>query len=302
MIVSWLGARPASTNLVNRRANPSTLHHPAHQLCASTTKTAPEKGSGGRSNAATGVGRNGFQIRMRTIARTHLALTSSRPGHTRVPSIACTEEVFATADDRRTRTPLVGASALHGVSGTSSGSHLGSTLRPGGAVLTRGVSRRSGSVAYIRADASPTEVLARSSWHRNPVPVKQYSKKLHINADQTAPTGELTHGSPVVACRPAYRLHRLRSTVARRPHECFRYPGHTGGRPTAVPVPQPGRKFAMPFGISAVHLASAMRDNHSDRVATTELSAVEITAVEITIAQRKIAETSPRVQGPTRPR
>jgi hypothetical protein len=49
----------------------------------------------------------------------------------------------------------------------SSGSHLGSTLSPGRAVLTRGVSRRSGSVAYIRADASPTEVLACLSWHRN---------------------------------------------------------------------------------------------------------------------------------------
>jgi hypothetical protein len=39
------------------------------------------------------------------------------------------------------------------------GSHLGSTLKPGGAVLTLGVSRRSGSVACIRVDASPTEVL-----------------------------------------------------------------------------------------------------------------------------------------------
>src|SRR5271166_4366843 len=34
-------------------------------------------------------------------------------------------------------------------------------LGPGRAVLTRGVSRRSGSVACVRADASPTEVLAR---------------------------------------------------------------------------------------------------------------------------------------------
>ena len=46
-----------------------------------------------------------------------------------------------------------------------SGSHLGSTLRSGRAVLTRGVSRRSGSVACIRADASPTEVLAGPSSH-----------------------------------------------------------------------------------------------------------------------------------------
>jgi len=40
------------------------------------------------------------------------------------------------------------------------GSHLGSTLNPGRAVLTGGVFRRSGSVACIRADASPSEVLA----------------------------------------------------------------------------------------------------------------------------------------------
>jgi len=40
-----------------------------------------------------------------------------------------------------------------------SGSHLGSPLSPGRAVLTRGVSRRSRSVACIRADASPNEVL-----------------------------------------------------------------------------------------------------------------------------------------------
>ena len=43
-----------------------------------------------------------------------------------------------------------------------SGSHLGSTLNPGGAVLTRGVFRRSGSVACIRVDASPNEVLTQT--------------------------------------------------------------------------------------------------------------------------------------------
>jgi hypothetical protein len=46
-------------------------------------------------------------------------------------------------------------------------------LGPGRAVLTRGVSRRSGSVACVRADASPTEVLAVSSLHRNPPFVKR---------------------------------------------------------------------------------------------------------------------------------
>ena len=58
-------------------------------------------------------------------------------------------------------TPLVRALALQGVSGDS-GSHLGSTLNPGGAVLTLGVFRRSRSVAYIPADASPSEVLAEA--------------------------------------------------------------------------------------------------------------------------------------------
>src|ERR1700721_1734024 len=63
------------------------------------------------------------------------------------------------------RTPLVGASALHGVSGTSPEATWAQPLGPGRAVLTRGVSRRSGSVACIRADASPTEVLAGPSSH-----------------------------------------------------------------------------------------------------------------------------------------
>jgi hypothetical protein len=57
------------------------------------------------------------------------------------------------------RTPLDRALAPHGVSGCA-GSHLGSTLKPGRAVLTLGVFRRSRSVAYIHADASPSEVLA----------------------------------------------------------------------------------------------------------------------------------------------
>jgi hypothetical protein len=65
----------------------------------------------------------------------------------------------------RTGTPLVRALALHGVSSTETfgrGSHLDSTLNPGRAVLTGGVFRRSGSVACVRADASPSEVLAPS--------------------------------------------------------------------------------------------------------------------------------------------
>jgi hypothetical protein len=71
----------------------------------------------------------------------------------------CTWDEAKPAGQLGRGTPLVRALALQGVSGNS-GSHLGSTLKPGGAVLTLGVSRRSRSVAYIPADASPSEVLA----------------------------------------------------------------------------------------------------------------------------------------------
>src|ERR1700761_8413153 len=81
--------------------------------------------------------------------------------------------------------PLVGASALHGVSGTSPEATWAQPLGPGRAVLTRGVSRRSGSVAYIRADASPTEVLARSWWHRKRCTSNALPNSLHNVAGVT---------------------------------------------------------------------------------------------------------------------
>ncbi len=145
-------------------------------MCFTTPHTPPARGYyrnsvrealGGRGNAAAGSGRNGLQRLIRTTARTHFALTSSRPGHTGVPSLV---------HKGVSGTPLVRALALQGVSGTSSGSHLGSTLKPGGAVLTLGVSRRSGSVACVPADASPSEVLARSCWPSHRVSVKRSLK------------------------------------------------------------------------------------------------------------------------------
>jgi predicted O-methyltransferase YrrM len=50
-------------------------------------------------------------------------------------------------------------------------------------------------------------------------------------------------------------------------------------RPTTVV------EFGMSFGISAVHLASAVRDNGSCRVVTTELSATKIAAAKQTFAE-----------------
>ena len=100
--------------------------------------------------------------------------TSSRPGHTRV-SPRCThmkgiQRLSATHPSRRSFGTARRIRIL-------SGSHLGSTLSSGGAVLTRGVSRRSGSVAYIHADASPTEVLASSILTPAALSVKHYREK-----------------------------------------------------------------------------------------------------------------------------
>jgi len=56
-------------------------------------------------------------------------------------------------------TSLVRALALHGVARPCRlRSHLASPLGPGRGVLIRSVSRRLGSVAYVREDASPNEV------------------------------------------------------------------------------------------------------------------------------------------------
>jgi hypothetical protein len=107
-------------------------------------------------------------MRIRTIARTHLALTSSRPRHTRCHLTHTHKGGDRPIAIRRTCTPLVGALALHGVSGRSPEATWAQPLYPGKAVLTWGVSRRSGSVACIHADASPNEVLAYTSWHRKP--------------------------------------------------------------------------------------------------------------------------------------
>ena len=74
-------------------------------------------------------------------------------------------------------------------------------LCPGRAVLTRGVSRRSGSVACIRADASPTEVLAHLSWHRKRCRSNIIGKKFAVTGASVqirTLTATLHHVSPAV--------------------------------------------------------------------------------------------------------
>ena len=116
-------------------------------------------------------------------------------------------------------TPLVRALAPHGVSGCP-GSHLGSTLKPGRAVLTLGVFRRSRSVAYVRADASPSEVHAVANGDTG-VHVRQPDPR------GTARDAAVTPGPPKLLCR-GLGLARC----CRRPDSLNS--AFTGGGPAAI--------------------------------------------------------------------
>jgi hypothetical protein len=86
-------------------------------------------------------------------------------------------------------------------------------LGPGRAVLTRGVSRRSGSVAYVRADASPTEVLAVPWLHRCPSHVKRVIELLTqrqrawVGSHPPAPLG--AHAAPGREAYPRQHGHNI---------------------------------------------------------------------------------------------
>lgn len=56
-------------------------------------------------------------------------------------------------------------------------------------------------------------------------------------------------------------------------------------------------EFGMSFGISAIHLASAVRDNGSGRVVTTELSATKIAAAKQTFADTGLADVITILEG-----
>lgn len=56
-------------------------------------------------------------------------------------------------------------------------------------------------------------------------------------------------------------------------------------------------EFGMSFGISAVHLAAAVRDNGSGRVVTTELSATKIAAARQTFAETRLDDVITILEG-----
>jgi predicted O-methyltransferase YrrM len=56
-------------------------------------------------------------------------------------------------------------------------------------------------------------------------------------------------------------------------------------------------EFGMSFGISAIHLASAVRDNGSGRVVTTELSAAKIAAATQNFAETRLDDLITVLEG-----
>ena len=76
-------------------------------------------------------------------------------------------------------TSLVRALALHGVAMLRS--HLASPLRPGRGVLIRSVSRRLGSVACVREDASPNEVSLSNHFRGCPIHQTKVNSKYPQN-------------------------------------------------------------------------------------------------------------------------
>ena len=120
--------------------------------------------------------------------------------------------------DRRAgpaRHPLVRALALHGVAHQKPRSHLASPLTPGRGVLIRSVSRRVGSVAYVREDASPNKVSVLHSVLRMPVRrricqaywrIRQaYGQPVPLVAAPRAGGGRRTVAGPIRGARPEAR-------------------------------------------------------------------------------------------------
>ena len=199
-------------------------------------------------------------------------------------------------------------------------------LGPGRAVLTRGVSRRSGSVAYIHADASPTEVLADPCLHPDSALVKRVwaacvaQGRLPPRVPPTLESMANTLQDPkvVTVLDRMYSKASNQMSLLRERRDEFDRPMTAQERAEAmsdfyIPVtPEAGQllyalvratrpatvvEFGMSFGISAVHLAAAVRDNGSGRVVTTELSAPKIAAAKQTFAETGLDDVITILEG-----
>ena len=119
---------------------------------------AAQADSDGEDGAGAGYERNGHRSRIRTVIRIHFASPPRGQG-TQGCQHVCTRDEAEPAHCRPRHPSRQSFGTARRIR-KNVRSHLGSTLNPGGAVLTLGVFRRSRSVAYIPADASPSEVLA----------------------------------------------------------------------------------------------------------------------------------------------
>src|ERR1700677_3014724 len=135
---SLIGLRHSSTRAYAAARAPRWLRWPR---CGRARERS--KSSGGRKNAGTGSGQDGFRIG--TVAGTHLALTSSRPGHTRVsPHSPIRKRHNGPDGTRRTHPSRRSFGTARRIRTYRPEATWAQPLGPGRAVLTRGVSRRSG--------------------------------------------------------------------------------------------------------------------------------------------------------------
>jgi hypothetical protein len=107
------------------------------------------------------------------------------------------------------RHPLVRALALHGVARRQPRSHLASPLTPGRGVLIRSVSRRVGSVACVREDASPIKVSVLHSVLSMPADrriCQAYGQAVPLVAAPQASRGRRTAVGPTTGARPGARV------------------------------------------------------------------------------------------------
>ncbi len=173
----------------------------------------------------------------------------------------------------RAGTSLVRALALHGVArpgayGTVLAalaprhcrlrSHLASPLRPGRGVLIRSVSRRLGSVAYVREDASPNEVSLSNSFRGCPIDQTKVNSEQPASSPRSSRSTTTTSGRGWIStimvrpkitesychqARSRFRDHTPDHDHGRSPHErpsamnCHIQPGRRHQPPDELPHP-----------------------------------------------------------------
>ena len=125
-------------------------------------------------------------------SRPHLLTAGTHAG---VTTFTYTEEAQRPDGNRRTHPSRRSFGTARRIGAYRPEATWAQPLGPGRAVLTRGVSRRSGSVACIRADASPTEVLALTMLALRTLIVKPIDDLVTQSSDARLTTTVGTAGS-----------------------------------------------------------------------------------------------------------